>query len=631
MAERKTKVHKILFVAANPSSAARLAVDEEFRRLQETIRGAKLRDLLVLELQPAARPDDLQQALLETRPTIVHFSGHGISGQGIVLQGGTEDEQKLVSGDALRHMFRTLKEGIRIVILNACNSIEQARAISDVIDFVVGMRGSLNDPAALTFASAFYRGLGFGETIQTAFDLGIGAIKLQGYDGEDVPDLLIRKGVATATLETLDRRAGRSVVKSRTSHGSRREKENALALWRQNGPERRSPEEERLVAELVKQSFRSFLETGQWLNLEQINQDWKRSGRRTDVYKLFQNIHSIAAIDRTLGRPFLQVTLEGARTYDGDHPLFNLVLHVVKLAAEKWYEYSGTGDKPIIEESELSGICSACNYQPQPGMRQLVSQFCMRLSPGGGSYSNEPFSVRPPMETMIYMAANSLDELQQLRKDLDSPASPDDVLDVLEQIVDYWLTEYSWPDRERFVLKRRDDALRILRSLRTMPHALIRHHNRQLIGGLDSALLGCGDRNDLLEEVTRLVGESAKLDVPSRQHVSLHEMAIRTGIDEQRLVALADLYEPSLGIHGQRDNEGNFFFHANEAALEYFGVASPEGLQSRYREAVQTESESLGRLSFQPMMVKDRFEVRSREKKLRLIERCLHEPPTSFC
>ena len=82
------------------------------------------------------------------------------------------------------------------MVLNACYSENQARAIVETIDFVVGMSDAIDDRAARRFAVAFYRGLGFGRSLRLAFDLGVSEIKLGGHD-EDVaiPVLYSRRGV----------------------------------------------------------------------------------------------------------------------------------------------------------------------------------------------------------------------------------------------------------------------------------------------------------------------------------------------------------------------------------------------------------------------------------------------------
>lgn len=188
---------KILFVAANPQNMMRLALADEQRDIQNRIREGSRRDAFEIVTSVAARPDDLELALLEHKPVIVHFSGHGLGALGIAFQGDDTHDAKLMSADAFRHLFKILKKNVRIVVLNACYSEEQAKAIVDEIDFVVGMNDSVGDIAARKFAASFYRGLGFGESVGTTFELGINALKREGLvKDENVPVLLVRNGVS---------------------------------------------------------------------------------------------------------------------------------------------------------------------------------------------------------------------------------------------------------------------------------------------------------------------------------------------------------------------------------------------------------------------------------------------------
>lgn len=75
---------KILFLAANPLSTSRLALEEEFHDLQQAVWSSRYRHLVTIEPILAVRPRDLQEALLRTEPNILHFAGHGTA-DGIVL------------------------------------------------------------------------------------------------------------------------------------------------------------------------------------------------------------------------------------------------------------------------------------------------------------------------------------------------------------------------------------------------------------------------------------------------------------------------------------------------------------------------------------------------------------------
>jgi len=184
---------KALFLAANPRSTPRLAIDEEMRAIKQKLRASQLRDALVFESDWAVRPDDLLQLLNQHKPHIVHFSGHGKS-SGLSLV-GNDGEERLVTTRALQSLFTTLKDNVRLVLLNACYSREQAKALVQTIDCVIGMNDNIGDKAAIAFASSFYRAIGFGRSLQEAFDQGITSLLLEEIPEEDIPELLVKDGI----------------------------------------------------------------------------------------------------------------------------------------------------------------------------------------------------------------------------------------------------------------------------------------------------------------------------------------------------------------------------------------------------------------------------------------------------
>ncbi len=187
------QIVKALFLAANPASTNRLAIDEEMRAIEQKVRAAEHRDVLIFQSAWAVRPDDVLQLLNQHRPHIVHFSGHG-SHAGLSLA-GDDGRDRLVTARALTALFATLRDNIRLVFLNACYSREQALALIASIDCVIGMKDSIRDDAATVFASSFYRAIGFGRSIQEAFDQGRTALLLEGIPEEDTPELLIKDGI----------------------------------------------------------------------------------------------------------------------------------------------------------------------------------------------------------------------------------------------------------------------------------------------------------------------------------------------------------------------------------------------------------------------------------------------------
>lgn len=184
---------RILFLAANPTDTPSLRLDAEMRAIDQALRQSEFRDRFDIKQHWAVRIIDIQSYLLRHQPDIVHFSSHGSSSREIVLE-DESGKSHPVSVRALSQLFSVLKDNIRCVILNACYSEHQGKAIAEHIDCVVGMSSTVGDSAAIAFASAFYQALGFGRDVNTAFDLGCVQIDLENLDEKDTPKLIALRG-----------------------------------------------------------------------------------------------------------------------------------------------------------------------------------------------------------------------------------------------------------------------------------------------------------------------------------------------------------------------------------------------------------------------------------------------------
>jgi hypothetical protein len=183
---------KILVLTANPSDAGvePLDLDAEVRQIEEAIRRSPRRDHFQIVARLALRTKDLRHALLEHRPQIVHFCGHGTENKGLVLENDTGKMQE-VSTEGLGRLFGAFDENtIQCVLLNACYSEVQAKAILQFVDCVIGMNQPISDQAAIQFAEGFYDALGAGSTYGEAFKIGCNAIDLDGNSEYLTPQLI---------------------------------------------------------------------------------------------------------------------------------------------------------------------------------------------------------------------------------------------------------------------------------------------------------------------------------------------------------------------------------------------------------------------------------------------------------
>ncbi len=196
----------ILFLASNPSDTARLQLEKEFVRISRNLQEGGHLFRLVSEW--AVTTEALQMAILKHKPRVIHFSGHGSGpssgskagraagfseeeeADGIILQ-DKEGRSKKVSGKALEQLFSIFSKRFEIeaVVFNACYSEEQARAASRHVPYVVGMKRSIKDEAAIEFSYGFYLGLAMENDVELAFSLARNKILLDGFGEEEVPVL----------------------------------------------------------------------------------------------------------------------------------------------------------------------------------------------------------------------------------------------------------------------------------------------------------------------------------------------------------------------------------------------------------------------------------------------------------
>lgn len=192
----------ILILAANPTDTTQLRLDEEVREIDGVLRRARRRDEFDIKQQWAVRSRDVQAALLDFNPQIVHFSGHGAGDEGLALEDGT-GKVKFVDAEALAGLFKLFAKQVECVILNACYSEVQANAIAQHINYVIGMNQPIGDKAAIEFAVGFYNALGAGRAYEEAYEFGCNAIQMAGIAEYQTP-VLERSPNLTASRVTLD-------------------------------------------------------------------------------------------------------------------------------------------------------------------------------------------------------------------------------------------------------------------------------------------------------------------------------------------------------------------------------------------------------------------------------------------
>ncbi len=190
--EKKNEKRRILFFGSNPQSTGKLQLEEEFRRVSEKLQHGVDENKFALFQKWAVQPNELIEAILEYKPNIIHFSGHGTRGKAFkpedsgLLMSSSDGGTRLVNTSTLSQMFELFRDDPEIqidtVILNACYSENQAKAICKFVPYVIGMNNAINDNDALDFSTGFYLSLSHGKTIDLAYRTG--KLQIQLEDGD---------------------------------------------------------------------------------------------------------------------------------------------------------------------------------------------------------------------------------------------------------------------------------------------------------------------------------------------------------------------------------------------------------------------------------------------------------------
>lgn len=169
-----------LFLAsASSRDRAPRRLEEEVRAVGHAARGGRAWDRVRLVPCCVGRTRDLQDALLRHDPQIVHLAGPG-DDPCVLCLGDGQGRVRRVGVEPLATLFGMLREWIRVVILNGCDTLPAVDALGQVVDYAIGIDRPLSDPAAIAFAQVFYGALAMGCNVQASFSLAANRLRMEG-------------------------------------------------------------------------------------------------------------------------------------------------------------------------------------------------------------------------------------------------------------------------------------------------------------------------------------------------------------------------------------------------------------------------------------------------------------------
>lgn len=171
----------ILVLNATPDDQGRIRADKEGALLERQLEMVKHRerDLHVVQ-KFAVRLQDIQKELLNNRPKILHFSGHG--DEGVLIFEKDDGTTAELAGDVLADIIEVYGD-LECVVLHACYTENVARACAKHVGIVVGSTNAINDETAPKFTYAFYQALANGRPYENAFKAG--QVEVKTVSAED--------------------------------------------------------------------------------------------------------------------------------------------------------------------------------------------------------------------------------------------------------------------------------------------------------------------------------------------------------------------------------------------------------------------------------------------------------------
>jgi hypothetical protein len=197
--EPKPEKLRVLYLTTNPDAGdpeRALRTDIEVRNVQEAVRRALHRDLITIDYRPAATAEDLIAGLNDTRPHVVHFSGHA-GGASLVFDNAsvTDPQGHTVRYDLLARALGATSTPPVLLVLNGCDTLKGAEVLLGSTAAVIATASSITDLAATVFATKFYAAIAAAQTIGAAVDQATFAIDVAGLDEGWKLDVLARDDI----------------------------------------------------------------------------------------------------------------------------------------------------------------------------------------------------------------------------------------------------------------------------------------------------------------------------------------------------------------------------------------------------------------------------------------------------
>jgi hypothetical protein len=192
----KSGIHRVAFLLASPIGAGSINVGMDFREADDAVQKSKNRSKFELRPFPAAHAGTLLDALNEFKPDIIQFSGHG--GQQSIL---VDTAEVVTSGGMVldyalfKEMLSATENPPKLLILSACQTLDGADKLLDVVPLVIAMSDKISDWAGAFFSRRFFAAIASGASVDIAFRQAKSYLAAENLPEAHLPVLLNRQGI----------------------------------------------------------------------------------------------------------------------------------------------------------------------------------------------------------------------------------------------------------------------------------------------------------------------------------------------------------------------------------------------------------------------------------------------------
>lgn len=182
--ETPSEEMRVLFLWATPIGTSKLNIPEECNATRTALQNTNIK----VHERANVNKDEFMNETIDKKPAILHFSGHGRLGQGLVIQNEAKNGIDVLTAFQIETLFKDFTEEfpIQAVIFNACYSQEQAEVIKEYVPCVIGTMEKIKDEHAIAFSKGFYAQLARNpHDIQLAYKRGKTRAITEGADEAD--------------------------------------------------------------------------------------------------------------------------------------------------------------------------------------------------------------------------------------------------------------------------------------------------------------------------------------------------------------------------------------------------------------------------------------------------------------